>query len=79
MRLYRILLHHLTTKPLTSEVGGTKGNMNWRKEINIMNKIVRTKTKWQLANEIMDLKSKLHSLRVSTGIKISKLKQEMEV
>lgn len=44
-----------------------------------MNKIVRTKTKWQLANEIMELKRKLHGLRVSTGIKISKLKQEMEV
>ena len=44
-----------------------------------VNGIVRNKTKWQLANEIMDLKSQLHGVRVSTGLQISKMKQEMEV
>tara|TARA_R100001443_G_scaffold95974_1_gene102513 strand:+ start:1328 stop:1504 length:177 start_codon:yes stop_codon:yes gene_type:complete len=44
-----------------------------------LNKVVRNKTKWQLANEIMDLKSQIHGVRVSTGLQISKMKQEMEV
>ena len=64
-----------------------KGNMTPTRKIykslvqrhNGLNKIVRNKTKWQLACEIMDLKSQLHGVRVSTGLQISKLKQEMEV
>ena len=46
---------------------------------NMINQILRKKTRKQLCEQIVELHSKLHGLRVATGIKISALKQEQEV
>ena len=46
---------------------------------NMINQILRKKTRKQLCEQIMQLHSKLHGLRVATGLKISALKQEQEV
>ena len=45
----------------------------------MINQILRKKTRKQLCEQIMQLHSKLHGLRVATGLKISALKQEQEV
>ena len=46
---------------------------------NMINQILRKKTRKQLCQQIMQLHSQLHGLRVATGIRISALKQNMEV
>ena len=46
---------------------------------NIINRILRKKSRKELCQEIIQLHSQLHGLRVSTGIRISALKQNMEV
>jgi len=46
---------------------------------NMINQILRKKTRKQLCQEIIQLHSQLHGLRIATGIRISALKQNMEV